>query len=181
MKKNIILSLLLLAVVLPSFAQEWNASSNPPFGWSWLKAQYIKFYHRGKTSMTGFDMVYTTSREYSGDDYDPEDPKVVRYVYIIEDNKNKAPHNMGAMPPKAAELIYHKLDDGTEFCGVLVNGDLVNKNGERTSSFRFELKIDDDTANLLMELLLNESGWDNKTGIKFSMTTSPRLRTPEFY
>ena len=28
-----------------------------------------------------------------------------------------------------------------------------------------EIKIDDDTANLLMELLLNESGWDNKTRI----------------
>lgn len=71
MKKNIILSLILLAFVLPSFAQEWNGSSNPPYGWAWLKAQYIKLSHRGETSITGFDMVYTTPRVYSGDDYDP--------------------------------------------------------------------------------------------------------------
>ncbi len=181
MKKNIFLSLLLLAFVVPSFAQEWNGSSNPPYGWRWFMTDYIKFSHRGETSMTGFDMVYTTSKSYSGDEYDKKDPKVVKYVYIILDNEYKAPNNNAVIPPRITELIYHKIDDGTEFCGIVINGNFVNKNGERSGSYIKEIKIDDDTANLLMELLLNKSGWNNKTGIKYSMTTSPRLRTPKFY
>ena len=79
------------------------------------------------------------------------------------------------------ELIYHKLDDGREFCGVVIEGSVVNKEGKSTGIMNSEIKIDDDTANLLMELLLNKSGWNNMTGIKYSMTTSPRLRTPYFY
>lgn len=181
MKKNIFLSLILLAFVVPSFAQEWNGSSNPPYGWRWFMTEYIKFSHRGETSITGFDMVYTTSRGYLGDEYDTKDPKVVKYVYIILDNEDKAPNNNAVIPPRITELIYHKLDDETEFCGVVINGNFVNKNGERAGSCIEEIKIDDDTANLLMELLLNKSGWNNKTGIKYSMTTSPRLRTPKFY
>ena len=70
MKKNIFLSLLLLAFVVPSFAQEWNGSSNPPYGWAWLKNEDIKFEHRGKTPITGFYMLYTSVGDESEDSKD---------------------------------------------------------------------------------------------------------------
>lgn len=175
MKKNIILSLILLAFVLPSFAQEWNGSSDPPYGWAMLRNDIIKFEHRGKTPITGFYMLYTTV------DDDTENEKDVRYVFIISDNENRAPNVPNAFPQKVYELIYHKLDDGKEFCGVLIKGNTVNKDGEITGYMEGEIRIDNDTANLLVDLLYGDSGWNNKTGIKFSMTTSPRLIPPKFY
>lgn len=174
MKKIFILSLLLLVFVLPSFAQEWNGSSNPPYGWAMLHNDIIKFEHRGKTPISGFYMLYTTV------DDDIEDPKDVRYVYIILDKENHSPNDANNFPPMVEELIYHKLDNGKEFCGVLIWENTVNKEGKNTGWMRSEIKIDDDTANLLMDLLLNQSGWNNKTGIKYSATTSPRYRVPEF-
>lgn len=175
MKKNIILSLILLAFVLPSFAQEWNGSSDPPYGWAWLKNEDIKFEHRGRTPLTGFYMIYTSAGDES------EEPKDVIFVYIISDKEDHSPNNPLNCPELVKELIYHKLDDGKEFCGVRIEGDVVNKEGKSVGYMESEIKIDDDTANLLMDLLLNQSGWNNKTGIKYSATTSPRLIPPKFY
>ena len=124
MKKNIFLSLLLLAFVVPSFAQEWNGSSNPPYGWAWLKNEDIKFEHRGKTPITGFYMLYTSVGDES------EDSKDVIFVYIILDNEYHSPNNPLNWPELVRELIYHKLDDGREFCGVVIEGSVVNKEGK---------------------------------------------------
>ena len=175
MKKNIFLSLILLAFVAPSFAQEWNGSSDPPYGWAMLRNDIIKFEHRGKTPITGFYMLYTTV------DDDTENEKDVRYVFIISDNENRSPDDALNFPQTVKGLIYHKLDDGKEFCGVLIEGNTVNKQGVKTGYMESEIKIDNETANLLVDLLHGDSGWNNKTGIKFSMTTSPRLIPPKFY
>ena len=152
-----------------------TSSTEAPYGWAWLKTEEIKFSHRGKTPISGFDMLYTTVEG------DIEDPKEIQFVYIILDKENKAPNNPNACPPLVRELIYHKLADGREFCGVKIEENTVDKQGKTTGYMESEIKIDDDTANLLMDLLLNQSGWNNKTGIKYSATTSPRLIPPKFY
>ncbi len=148
-----------------------SSSSAAPYGWASLKGENILTAKRGKTSVTGFNMLYTNIESYDGNN-------TVRYVYIISDDENTAPTNFNAAPPRVKELVYHKTGDGRDFCGVVITGHIVDRNEKINGYMTSEIKIDDDTANELIDLLSGDSRWNNKTKIEFRTTNSPHIATP---
>lgn len=99
--------------------------------------------------------------------------KVVDRVFLIDkDYANRQIRN--TIPPKITELIYHNTPEG-EFCSVTVLETVINKNGNSAIKIS-NLKLDDNSAQELINLLAGETKWKNITDIKFQETTSSELK-----
>ena len=77
-------------------------------------------------------------------------------------------------PPSVTELVYHDLGAGKEFCSVKVNETFFSNDG-KTRLVTYETRIDDQSAQLIIDLMANEMKWKNGTRIKFSETKSDEL------
>ena len=77
-------------------------------------------------------------------------------------------------PPKVIELVYHDLGAGKEFCSVKVNETFFSNDG-KTRLVTYETRIDDQSAQLIIDVMANETKWKNGTRIKFSETKSDEL------
>ena len=99
--------------------------------------------------------------------------KVVDMVYIIDSNYTKRELKYST-PPRVTELIYHNTPQG-EFCSVRVLESVLDKNGESAIKIS-NLKLDDNSAQELINLLAGETKWKNITDIKFQETTSSELK-----
>ena len=77
-------------------------------------------------------------------------------------------------PPSVTELVYHDLGAGKEFCSVKVNETFFSNDG-KTRLVTYETRIDDKSAQLIIDLMANDTKWENGTRIKFSETKSDEL------
>lgn len=77
-------------------------------------------------------------------------------------------------PPVINKLIYHDLGAGKEFCGIKILESFYNKEGKLVLTSA-EHRIDDTSAQLIIDLLAEDTKWGNSTNIKFSETTSSAL------
>lgn len=101
-------------------------------------------------------------------------------IYYVKNGyrDNSAVHK----PPEITGLIYHNTGDGKEFMGIEVydvrykdNTNIPSKIGE------YEVKIDDKSAQLLVDLLLGRTQWTNYTILPYKETTSPYLKEMKVY
>lgn len=99
-----------------------------------------------------------------------ESSQSVSEIYLIEQ-----PYEEYDGPATVRELIYHDLGSGKEFCGVKVIESITNKKTGKYYLVSYEVKLDDASAQKIIDLLAGDSKWYNSTGLKFSETTSPRL------
>lgn len=99
-----------------------------------------------------------------------EPSQSVSEIYLIEQ-----PYEEYDGPATVCELIYHDLGSGKEFCGIKVIESITNKKTGKLYVVTRETKIDDASAQKIIDLLAGDSKWTNRTGIEFSETTSPRL------
>ena len=100
----------------------------------------------------------------------------VLQVYYIKHSYDD--YNEQHDPPDVRGLIYHNLGEGKEFLGIKIYQPIYRDDGTKSGMMR-EVKLDDVSAQYLIDLLTNDTKWNNKTGITYSETTSPRVMVPE--
>ncbi|MBQ5653826.1 MAG: hypothetical protein IIV28_03430, partial [Alistipes sp.] len=73
--------------------------------------------------------------------------------------------------------VYNDIGKDKEFCSVEIIK-IRYKNGEMFR-YRIRERVDDETAQLLIDFLAGETQWRNSTGIKFYVSDGIRLPSPE--
>ena len=93
-------------------------------------------------------------------------------------------NNQNHEPPKVRELVYHDTGDGKEYLGIKILQNIY-KSGNNTmypdNTMEREVKLDDESAQFLLDLRTNDTKWNNTTDIKFSVTTNPKVMPPTVY
>ena len=95
----------------------------------------------------------------------------VAQVEYIDNNYLKNPKDA---PATVDGLVYHDLGPDKEFCSIMTSILSFEKNGESKVIER-EIRVDDNTAQLLIDLLAGDTKWYNSSGIKFYETKRAEL------
>ena len=106
------------------------------------------------------------------------DNNIVEYIYFIPNGYNSKLTHIN--PPKVRALTYHNLGGDKDFCGLTIESYRRDSTGDFRKMVR-EVRIDDDTANILIDLIAGDSDFYNKTDIEFEETSSPHLRENFYY
>ena len=101
--------------------------------------------------------------------------KIISAIYYVDDNVVKYSTNN---PPKITGLVYHDIGKDKEFCSLKMIKTRYDKNGKMIRHLVHE-RIDDKTAQLLIDFLAGETKWKNSTNIKFYVSDGIRLPSPE--
>ena len=153
-------------VMHPEAVKDVQNVKKAPYGWEIFELDDIVDSYHGKNALGSFDMVYTNNRiDESGSISD---------VYIVQKSRD-IPAKSAFHPPKVFKLMYHNIGKDKEFCGVITKEDLLDENGQYISGIEKEIRLDDDTAQKLIDLVTNHSKWKNNTFIKICETKSERL------
>lgn len=147
---------------------------NPPYGWEHFR--FGKIQHSSNVVVDGKynrDLVFYTpvSMKRQGN--------VVGEVFIVDPNKPGG-HSITPHPPKIEKIIYHDIGKDKEFCSVKTVEFLLNDSRESIGFAYRELRIDDDSANKILQLLADESDFKNETKIKYVSTKRTELEKPTF-
>ena len=137
--------------------------SDAPYGWVSLKEYKIPYVTRGKNPMYGFNMLFATNL-YT-------DYRKVTDVFIVEDDQYPS-NDIFTPPPRVEELYYHNTGDGKEYYGAYIADPISDKDGNRVLFRRHEVKIDDNTAKQIINLIKGKTKWINETHILFYETNS---------
>ena len=128
----------------------------------------------------GNDVPYTLVLMES--EWFPGDKSRCGEIFIVPYNFEYKMFGLGLWedPPKVAKLIYHNLGEDKEFCGVLVRKHYWGKQikpfeNEDLGSKEFEVRLPDEIANEIIDILTGESDLKNMTGIKAIETDTPNL------
>lgn len=98
----------------------------------------------------------------------------VRKVYLVRNDYKNSIETQE--PPYIRELIYHDLGPDKEFLGVKVIEKVYDKNTQQyKGAIGYELKLDDTSAQYLLDFNAGSTKWIDETGIKFKETKSPKL------
>ena len=104
-------------------------------------------------------------------------PNSVFYVDYVDQNfVNKTPN---AYPPSVVGLVYHDLGEGRDFCSILTMQHTTTNGKPQT--IKRNIRIDDESAQLLIDLLAGDTKWKNSTRLKFYETTSSKLQPVEVF
>lgn len=159
-------------VMHPDAVKDVQNVKKAPYGWEIFELDDIVDSYHGKNALGSFDMVYTNNRiDESGSISD---------VYIIQKSRD-IPAKPEFHPPRVYKLLYHNIGKDKEFCGVITKEDLLDESGKYLGSLETEIKLDDDTAQKLIDLITGHSNWKNNTGIRIYETTSNMLRPGKRY
>ena len=97
-------------------------------------------------------------------------PNNVRYVYYIPGDYKGSQY---VDPPIVTRFIYH--DCGEEsFAGIEVHEEYQDKQ-KNVKTIAREIRLDDKTAQFLIDFLAEDTKFINESGIKFIETTNPKL------
>lgn len=100
---------------------------------------------------------------------------IISAIYYVDDNVVKYSTNN---PPIITGLVYHDIGKDKEFCSLKMIKTRYDKNGKMIRHLVHE-RIDDKTAQLLIDFLAGETKWRNSTNIKFYVSDGIRLPSPE--
>ena len=78
----------------------------------------------------------------------------VREIYYIDDVYLR--NTPDEDPPQVRKLIYHDLGPGKEFCSIVTNQLITNKNTKEQKLITRGVKLDDESAQLIIDLLAND-------------------------
>ena len=148
--------------------------SDPPYGWLSLKRYKIQNEVHGKSPMFEYDMLFATSTLANGD-YNK-----ITDVFIIRNGQNPS-NNPYTPPPKVEKLYYHNTEDGKEYYGAYIADPISDSAGNEKSFKRHEIRIDDNTAKQIINLIKDNTKWDNATKIRFFETKSPQRQETIIY
>lgn len=95
--------------------------------------------------------------------------KDVDIVHYIEDDYEDADEN--SIPPWIYELVYHDLGSDKEFLGAKIKQNFYDpKTGKYKSAMIREVRLDDVSAQYLLDLTTGDTKWTDKSRIAFSIT-----------
>ena len=96
----------------------------------------------------------------------------VRYVCFIPDSQLSPYKGKEDLPPAiVTELIYHDLGPDKEYLGILVHDFISNDEW-----YAKEIRLDDTSAQYLLDFQTDDTEWADNTRITFSETKDPNLR-----
>lgn len=88
--------------------------------------------------------------------------------------------NENINPAPIQKIIYHKPWDGsTEWCGLLVDQAVENKKTGEVSILTREYRVDDDTANAVLELVAREGDWCEQPLVFFDDEITNKIQDSE--
>lgn len=175
MKRIILLLLPLLAMATTAVAQTTSASQSAAGQTLSLKDTYferipVAHIHTGKKG--GGKTIHIVLSQLGTGSEDLK--KIISAIYWVDENVIKYNPNH---PPIITGLVYHDIGKDKEFCSV----EMIKtryKNGEMIRHLIRE-RVDDETAQLLIDFLAGETQWRNSTNIKFYVSDGIRLPSPE--
>lgn len=143
-----------------------------PYGCRALRFVSIKAAYPAQGNGSPYTLLFTTSEQN-------DKSKDVSHVYMVP--KDFSSNNVIVYPPEVKELIYHNIGKDKEFCGVKVSYYICDSDGKVAGTMTRELRVDDDTANRIIDLLAQDekSKWNNRVwSLKFSETNRANLMEP---
>ncbi len=152
-----------MTTIAPDFSNPQNAQTKAPFGVTSLLGHKI---HHYDTFMNNGKKHYIVYSGISNADY-------VNKVSVFPEGFDSVKEKK--LLPYVRELVYHDLGKGKEYCGIIVITHQILKNG-KSKTIKEEVRIPDNCAQTLIDLLANYSKMENSTSIKYSETKSAQLR-----
>ena len=110
---------------------------------------------------------------FAKSNYRGKDNEIHEIFYIKQSYKSKALHGK---PPWIVSLNYHNLGGEKDFMGALVIAQFPDGSYQER-----EVRLDDDSAQQIVNLLIGKTKWTNKTGIGYSETNSPELMRAQLF
>ena len=106
----------------------------------------------------------------------------VQKAYYIEHSFKD--NNENHRPPEIRELIYHNIGKDKEYLGIKIVRWIFyegNNSLYPDKIMESEVKLDDESAQFLLDFRVNETKWNNRTNISFTETTNPKVMPPQVY
>ena len=160
------------AVAPKAYEYTQNPQKEAPLGIEYLSSRKAQKVLPCLGNKQPANLLFTTSRG------DNEENRVTR-IYYVENDYDKSQYKN---PPYIQSLIYHDLGEKS-FLGIKTIERLRFKKGDHyeQTTFIFEVKLDDEAAQYLIDFLAGDTNFKNDTDIKFEETTSPRVLPPKVY
>ena len=101
------------------------------------------------------------------------DVKSVGTVFIVPD-KFQGPLS----PPSVTAVIYHDIGEDKEFCSLQTTHRNIDPDTREESIITLEQKVDNDVANIILDLIYGRTKYRDLTTIKLYRTESPQIAKP---
>lgn len=99
--------------------------------------------------------------------------KDVDIVHYIESDYED--DDVNSLPPWIYELVYHDLGPDKEFLGAKIKQNFYDpKTGKYKSAMIREVRLDDVSAQYLLDLTTGDTKWTDESRIAFSITKDPK-------
>lgn len=153
-------------VVLNLTPQSQEPKQNEaPFGYESLKYEKLNMIHKFRHLEEEQNLVFS-AKGYTD---------AVEFIYIIPTN-SKGSKDILDNPPIVHVLVYHDIGKDKEYCGAIIEQDIKDKDtDEYKGTLRYEMRLPDETAQLIIDLVTNHSKFKNKTLVNIKETTNPHL------
>lgn len=133
--------------------------ANAPFGESNLRGKVIQYSKSFNRNGSKYNFVFVSEKG---------DGNLVRYVYVFPQGYNSS---AAKLLPQVTNFVYHDIGKGKEFGGVIVYSIARNAKGEY-KQYKEEIRLPDELAQSIIDLLAKDSQFRNGTAIKYSETRS---------
>ena len=188
MKKKVLSALLLASVAIP---QTYAEGFDPPVTSNGMS--YPQLYHLSQKDYP-LGVAFFSRRQVQeikpaiGNDVKANlvlvkykgtrNPNDVEHVYYVKESWKD--DNSWHEPPEVLTLIYHNTGDGKEYVGILIRNEIYKPQDQAPTKIMLqEVKLDDDSAQLLVDLMTGDTKWTNKTEITYSETKDPKVSPPK--
>ena len=141
---------------------------NRPYGYECLKYQEILYVYKFEASNKKYNLIFASNGQMNS----------VNYVYIIPIDSQGSSNNT-IWPPEIMQLRHHDIGEN-DFCGAIIDEDL-EKNGKYRGTLRYEMKLPDEVAQKVVDLVTGHSTYKNKTAIKIKTVDYPNLHPIKLY
>lgn len=138
--------------------------------WRRLQNKKILLHKEILGNGTKYHMLFATDKGAA--------PNSVEYVYVIRDG-SEGSDDFNVTPPEVTKLTYHNLGKDKEFCSVKVHESIIGQDGKQNGTMIREIKIDDDAANQIIDLIAGDTPWTNSTMMEVAETKSPKIMEPQ--
>lgn len=146
--------------------------SDRPFGYERLKYEKIHLLHEFNINGKEYSLVFSAANKKNGE---------VDFIYIIPKD-SKGGEKFTDNPPQIYQLIYHDIGKDKEYCGAIIEEDIIEKRtGKYKGTMRSEMRLPDETAQKIIDLVTGHSNLKNNTLVKIKETTNPMLMPPKVY
>lgn len=156
---------------IPKVPKEMTTLSGP-YGFDCLNYEKINLTKKFKVNNEEQTLLFTSKDSANN----------VHFVYIIPQNEKGQKYAIYDQPPEVTKLRLHHIGQGKEFYSAVLEQDARDPETEKyIGTYVYELKLPDNVAQEIVDLVTSNSKYNNKSLIKIDETTSVELLTPKFW